>query len=316
MFTRPNAITWPTNYFLIMMTLFCGILAMIYKDTTMMTLLVTILTLMLIAKIKIPNLQIILPDREIDISKKNFLMPLIIFFVSLAAAILVNTGYNWIKYRTMLPQAYLEEAKATQPSLLKSVEFFIGIIFSPNGGLLAFWLFPLTIILIGTKCLGFRINRFAFTFGFFYALVSAGAFALWWAPFGWDFWGNRLMVAPMLTFLIVLILTAQYQPPKNNVFSIKQIVKGKRFTLAIALIGATIYSAYYVLLPHLQIEQLYCTNHYMKQAPIAAISLTLCKNKIFQLPSGKPKPITAVRVNGCSMCQVHDQPKPNSLANS
>ncbi len=115
--------------------------------------------------------------------------------------------------------AYISVAAETSPPLAISGRFLIASILSPNGGVLAFWLLSFVAVVIGIRWAGVRPNRYAVAAAAGQVVVSLFAFSLWWAPFGWDSWGNRLMIPSMLCLLIVVVFTTSPSsvPPERGV---------------------------------------------------------------------------------------------------
>lgn len=130
----------------------------------------------------------------------------------LALGVAASLAYNSLRYGSIAPQAYLQEAEVTSPSIDTSIWFLHGIFFAPNGGVVVFWSLALFMALAFLVWRGYAPRRLASLAGIGMVLVSALAFSRWWAPFGWDSWGNRLMIQPMLCLLVLLVLDAQPTP--------------------------------------------------------------------------------------------------------
>lgn len=154
-------------------------------------------------------------------------------------------AYSAFKYGVPLPVAYMDEARHTAPGLAKSVEFMFGSLFSPNGGLLIFWGLPGLIALWGWRCAGWRTDRSAVVGGLVVLVISCLAFARWWAPFGWDGWGNRLMVPAALGLMVAAMISLRPREV-GDTFSLPQW----RRTSLIASLPLLVCSAYYVAVPY------------------------------------------------------------------
>ena len=128
--------------------------------------------------------------------------------IPLAVSLLLTAFYNEVKYGTPLPAAYLALAKQTSPPVLTSAEFLAGSVLSPNGGILIFWFLPFLVAVLLLRWLGATFDRLSIAIAATVAMLSLLAFSLWWCPFGWDSWGDRLMIPPMLSLLLVVLLTA------------------------------------------------------------------------------------------------------------
>jgi hypothetical protein len=106
--------------------------------------------------------------------------------------------------------AYISEATRTSPPLAVSGRFLLASILSPNGGILAFWLLSFVVAVVGLRWASLRPNRYAVAAAAGQVVISLLAFSLWWAPFGWDSWGDRMMVPSMLCLLVVAVFTASF----------------------------------------------------------------------------------------------------------
>ncbi len=165
--------------------------------------------------------------------------------------------YNFFKYQSLTPLAYIHEASVSSPTKIKSLEFLIASLLSPNGGILIFWFssFFVCFLLIHTKRHYFS-NLTLLTSCFLFSGTVIGL-ALWWAPFGWDSWGNRLIVPTMLGILISLISTASFRDSfnRNNFSSPTEttyysIFTHKFFFTKIILVSILIFSFHYVLVSY------------------------------------------------------------------
>lgn len=154
-------------------------------------------------------------------------------------------AYSAFKYGVPLPVAYMDEAQHTAPDLAKSAEFMFGSLFSPNGGLLIFWGLPALIALWGWRWAGWRTDRSAIVGGLVVLVISCLAFARWWAPFGWDGWGNRLML-PAALGLMVAVMVSLRPRESSDAFSFAQW----RRTSLIAGLPLLVCSAYYIAVPY------------------------------------------------------------------
>jgi hypothetical protein len=155
----------------------------------------------------------------------------------------MSMAYNYIRYATVLPKVYLNLARELVPPLHMSALFLFGTVFSPKGGIISFWLLPLLSAVVILRWFGLRSDCCAMLSASVAAALSAIAFSMWWSPFGWGAWGDRLMVPSMLSLLIVIVLTAS--PTKKTAMSLKQKMA------MILLCPLVLYSAYYVALPYI-----------------------------------------------------------------
>ncbi len=160
--------------------------------------------------------------------------------VSLALVV----SYNVVKYSVPWPHGYLEEARQTAPGLKKSMEFFFGSVFSPNGGVVVFWFLPMLVAAVGWFAMGFVPSRTTLALATIAALLSCLMFARWWAPFGWDSWGDRLMIQPILAVVVAALLSLELRPPVR-VAPVAWLVAGLLSTPAL------VWSGYYAAVPYL-----------------------------------------------------------------
>jgi hypothetical protein len=119
------------------------------------------------------------------------------------------------KYGVSLPIVYLIESRETSPDIYKSLEFFIGSIFSPNGGIIIFWFLTLMIMIGGWRILGLSPRKSVVSLGVICVLLTLFGLAKWWAPFGWDSWGNRLAIPSIFGLMVGMLLSLKPIPPSH-----------------------------------------------------------------------------------------------------
>jgi hypothetical protein len=156
----------------------------------------------------------------------------------------LDLGYCWFKYGVPLPLAYLTEAAEAGPSYVKSAEFLLGSLLSPNGGIVIFWFLPVFIAVLGWRLAGLEIQRTTVFLACATAVVFWVALSRWWTPFGWDGWGNRLMVPAMVAVIAALPFGMRprqraAKPPLN-------------WAVCLACAPFVVYSFYYVAIPYSQ----------------------------------------------------------------
>jgi len=216
---------------------FSGLVFPLYKDTAAALMGVSVAAALLIAALLAHRRR----DPVLVASRRD----IVLFAIApVVTALLLVAAYNAVRYGTPLPQAYLDEARQTGITFAKSAEFLFGSIFSPNGGVLVFWFLPLFVAATGWFLLGLMPRRSSIGIAAFAAGLSCLMFARWWAPFGWDAWGDRLMVPSMLAILVAAQLSLEPRP---------RAAIGPRIALLTALLAAPllVWSAYYVVVPHL-----------------------------------------------------------------
>jgi len=226
---KPNAVTW-------CILVVSGLLFPLYKDTGALFVGLAVLLLLVTQRSVLRALW----STEGGVGRlRRFVlaasMPVLV-------AQILAASYSWFKYGRPLPVAYMAEAEATQPSLSTSAEFLFGSLFSPNGGLLIFWALPVFIALAGWRWVGLAPRREVLLLAGTVLLVSCLAFARWWAPFGWDGWGNRLLVPAMLSAMVAALTNVVMPAPPSQ-------PSANRLTV-LACVPLLICSLYYIVIPY------------------------------------------------------------------
>lgn len=122
---------------------------------------------------------------------------------------LSNIGYSLLRFGTAIPTPYLLEKEKWQPSLTTSFEYLSANIFSPNGGILAFWGVGFAVAIIFWLSTNSRPALYPVGTAFIVITLFILSSSVWWAPFGWDAWGNRLTIPGVLGSLILLISSSE-----------------------------------------------------------------------------------------------------------
>ena len=177
-----------------------GLLLPLYKDTNVPILLTALFLFFGFGIVHQRKKRKIIPRFKLNL--------FIVICITLTISIILICIYNYLKYESFLPLTYLNIANLTKPPLKRSAEFLFFSLFSLNGGLLVFWALPCCLALILPRLMGLRIPINIIWFGVTLVGVSLALLALWWVPFGWDSWGNRLIVPSMLASVIACLLTA------------------------------------------------------------------------------------------------------------
>lgn len=217
---------WAFAFFFII----CGFLLAFYKDTNVPVICASLIG----AYIQAWVLKRL--GREDDSTKQPKIFHWSILFIVLGLALSVNMAYNGFRYDSLLPSTYMQVANATAPTPGKSLEFLLATFISPNGGLLVFWAFGFSCAWFMLRALRLRIPLIALLISANLVIFSVLGFSLWWAPFGWDSWGDRLIVPSMLASLITLICSAQYVPAALTTEN-KSFISLRDWTAAIQIIG-------------------------------------------------------------------------------
>lgn len=154
-----------------------------------------------------------------------------------------------MKYGVYLPVVYLIESRETSPNIYTSIEFLIGSIFSPNGGVIVFWVLSLFIMIWGWRMLGFAPRKSVVCLGAICVLLTLFGLAKWWAPFGWDSWGNRLAIPSVFGLMVGMLISLEPTKPKN-ILTIKFFQELKSYKL-IFICSVAALSLYYLSVPYL-----------------------------------------------------------------
>lgn len=144
---------------------------------------------------------------------------IIIICSALIPSLTIMLGYNWHRYDSFLPVPYLIEAHdAAAPYAIRPLYFF-WTFFSPNGGVLVSWSAALVVLWVALRLAGQRPSWYGILASVGLILVSALILSNWWTPFGWEGWGNRLILPSAMASLIVIASTATPVEGDVNGFS-------------------------------------------------------------------------------------------------
>lgn len=215
-----------------------GLMLPLYKDTIVPVVGASFMLMVAIHSFVARLLPLSKPSRQT--------LRLVLLFGALPTAVglLLSIGYNLLKYGVPWPAAYLAVAKATTPALPKSIEFFLGSVFSPNGGVAVFWFLPFILVIMGWRMLGLAPRNSVVWLGAISAAVSCLGLARWFVPFGWDAWGNRLMVQPMLALMVGMLLSMDSHP-------FTRPSAARLLRLILLCLPILFWSGYYIAVPYL-----------------------------------------------------------------
>jgi hypothetical protein len=129
--------------------------------------------------------------------------------VGFVAGIVAASLFNEVRYGKVISPNFFEERLHT-PGLARKLEYSVGVLFSPSGGMFVFW--PAASLLVLAAC-AVALSRRR-TVDVRPALVLLAVilgltfgFASWWTPFGWSAIGPRLAL-PWGLPLVLLALVA------------------------------------------------------------------------------------------------------------
>jgi hypothetical protein len=162
---------------------------------------------------------------------------------------ILSASYNMAKYGVYLPVVYLIESRETSPDIYKSVEFFIGSIFSPNGGIIIFWFLSSFMMIWGWRLLGLSPRKSVVWLGAICVLLTLFGLAKWWAPFGWDSWGNRLAIPSIFGLLVGMLISLE--PIKSKSIATSEWFKKIKPYRFLIICPVALLSLYYLSVPYL-----------------------------------------------------------------
>jgi hypothetical protein len=128
----------------------------------------------------------------------------------LAVGILAASLFNVVRYGKIISPNFVEPDLHT-PGVARKLEYALGVLVSPSGGMFVFW--PVASVLVLAACvLPFvargRVNvdvRPALVLLVVILLLTLG-FASWWTPFGWSAIGPRLALPWGLPLLLLALV--------------------------------------------------------------------------------------------------------------
>ena len=129
--------------------------------------------------------------------------------VALAVGLAISMAYNFLKFESVLPLVYLQEASQASPPPAQILEFFAATYLSPNGGVIVFWAGALCAMFWLLRSFDLIVSRTATSVAVVVVLIYSAILAGWWATFGWDSWGDRLMIPVMLAMVVCVTATAR-----------------------------------------------------------------------------------------------------------
>jgi hypothetical protein len=133
--------------------------------------------------------------------------------LSIGAGIVLNALFNVFRYGTWKNADYTR-SDLVNTKLPVMWRIFVAQWFSPNGGIMWFWLLaPLLLIALAAMATGRPRNLQRLSVPIVGAILLAQmvVLSMWWQPFGWYAWGPRL-VLPFIPALLVsaCVLAAPY----------------------------------------------------------------------------------------------------------
>ena len=120
-------------------------------------------------------------------------------------AVVANASFNVLRFGVPYNQILLGPTIPLVP-LSERPSFFVGLWFSPNGGLLFFWA-SFVAVLVSVVVHDWRSLAAKAPAYWVVCVLAALTFGLsgWWAPFGWIAWGPRLLLPWIPACLLILL---------------------------------------------------------------------------------------------------------------
>ncbi len=128
----------------------------------------------------------------------------------MAVAIAAASWFDVVRYGSILSPNY-SEAELHTPGIARKLEYAVGVLVSPSGGMFVFW--PTASILVLAACLLPLRARSRDGLDMRPALVLVAVilgltlgFASWWTPFGWSAYGPRLALPWALPLVLIALV--------------------------------------------------------------------------------------------------------------
>jgi hypothetical protein len=171
-----------------------------------------------------------------------------VLVLTASVSLIVNAAFNLLRFGTPLNRSYVD-ARYVVSSLERQASYFLGLWFSPNGGLLFFWpSFVLLLVLSAQQVARrwraaadwpTRLGLASPLAGICIALLGLTlGFSRWAFPMGWICWGPRFFIPWIPAFAYVL--AASYARPLDSILEEWSLRPWKGWCVGIALAIASI----------------------------------------------------------------------------
>jgi hypothetical protein len=80
---------------------------------------------------------------------------------------------------------------------------------SPNGGIIIFWFASIFFLFLALYLFKIKPSQLGLLMSAILIFLSSLGLSLWWTPFGWDSWGDRLIIPAMVSAVICILSTAR-----------------------------------------------------------------------------------------------------------
>jgi len=177
-------------------------------------------------------------ERVSSLIRKNWREFAIVFFC-VCMSLLASFLYNYIRYDSVRPVAYIHEAEYTTQSVGWVFFHVVATVFSPNGGLLVFWGSAASFVYVLWRIVGARTGGASAVIAITVTAAAIVFLSFWWTPFGWEYWGNRLILPFIVASFIVLNSSVKFSSPVSS-----SPVNGRCFFILLAALFVV--SSFYV----------------------------------------------------------------------
>jgi hypothetical protein len=138
----------------------------------------------------------------------------------------LSTAFDWFRYHQLTNFTY-GHAFETVPSIGRRLGLAVALWLAPNGGVMLFW------VLAGAMSLGVAIvvarwvvvsrrrSGIPLLIVLVVLLIATGTLASWWASFGWDAWGPRLLL-PVLPAIALCVLVCWAEAAERTMRKVAQ----------------------------------------------------------------------------------------------
>ena len=126
--------------------------------------------------------------------------------VGLALGVLAASLFNIVRYGKVVSPNFFESELHT-PGVARKLEYAVGVLVSPSGGMFVFW--PAASVLVLVACIVALRGRVDARPALVILAVILGltlGFASWWTPFGWSAIGPRLALPWGLPLLLLALV--------------------------------------------------------------------------------------------------------------
>ena len=248
--------------------------ASLYKDTLSIMLFISITLGRFFSELFKMRFQQSVRSNPFSLFMQALFQPLPL--IALLTSVIISSAFNYIRYESMLPMGYLTQSTMYQTSPQFKLLSLLASIVSPQGGFVAFWGLPLFALINSRQLI--RLNERLLS-AFCLLLLNLLVLPFWWAPFGWDSWGNRLIIPATLSFFLVACSSLNYSNSSTSPFPVNLSKPPLRFFGCISMALALLY----FLSSHLPWGRVQFLRHSLYQSSACeSFATKLSESKIYE----------------------------------